>query len=76
MDRIKVREPLVGAWNYLNHEQAIQQAKLADKRWKDKNPGKLNGLPIGIKDIIDTKDMPTEMDHQYVKTECRLRTHI
>ena len=60
LDRIKVREPLVGAWNYLNHEQAIQQAKLADKRWKDKNPGKLNGLPIGIKDIIDTKDMPTE----------------
>ncbi len=60
LDRIKVREPLVGAWNYLNHEQAIQQAKLADKRWKDKNPGKLNGLPIGIKDIVDTKDMPTE----------------
>ena len=60
LDRIKVREPLVGAWNYLNHEQAIQQAKLADNRWKDKNPGKLNGLPIGIKDIIDTKDMPTE----------------
>ena len=60
LDRIKVREPLVGAWNYLNHEQAIQQAKLADKRWKDKNPGKLNGLPIGIKDIIDTRDMPTE----------------
>ncbi len=60
LDHIKVREPLVGAWNYLNHEQVIQQAKLADKRWKDKNPGKLNGLPIGIKDIIDTKDMPTE----------------
>ena len=60
LDHIKIREPLVGAWNYLNQEQAIQQAKLADKRWKDKNPGKLNGLPIGIKDIIDTKDMPTE----------------
>ena len=60
LDRIKVREPLVGAWNYLNHQQAIQQAKLADKRCKDKNPGKLNGLPIGIKDIIDTRDMPTE----------------
>ena len=60
LDHIKIREPLVGAWNYLNQEQAIQQAKLADKRWKDKNPGKLNGLPIGIKDIIDTRDMPTE----------------
>ena len=60
LNHIKIREPLVGAWSFLDYELAIQQAKLADKRWKDKNPGKLNGLPIGIKDIIDTKDMPTE----------------
>ena len=50
LDHIKIREPLVGAWSFIDYELAIQQAKLADKRWKDKNPGKLNGLPIGIKD--------------------------
>jgi len=60
LEHIEKREPLIGAWSFLDPELAIQQAKEADKRWKDKNAGKLNGLPIGIKDIIDTKDMPTE----------------
>ena len=60
LDHIKKREPKVGAWIFLDNEIALKQARLADKRWKEKKPGKLNGLPIGIKDIIDTKDMPTE----------------
>ena len=60
LEHIKKREPAVGAWSYLEPEMAIQQAKEADKRWKNNKAGKLNGLPIGIKDIIDTKDMPTE----------------
>ena len=60
LEHIEKREPTVGAWNYLEPEMAIQQAKEADKRWKSNKAGKLNGLPIGIKDIIDTKDMPTE----------------
>ena len=60
LEHIEKREPLIGAWSFLDPELAIQQAKEADKRWKNKNAGKLNGLPIGIKDIIDTKDMPTE----------------
>ena len=60
LDHIKNREPEVGAWIFLDPEAALKQARLADKRWKDKSPGKLNGLPIGIKDIIDTQDMPTE----------------
>ena len=57
---IKARESEVGAWIFLDPELALKQARHADKRWKDKTPGILNGLPIGIKDIIDTKDMPTE----------------
>ncbi|MDC1086108.1 amidase [Alphaproteobacteria bacterium] len=60
LEHIEKREPLIGAWSFLDPELAIQQAKEADKRWKNKNAGKLNGLPIGIKDIIDTKGMPTE----------------
>ena len=60
LDHIKNREPDVGAWIFLDPEMALQQAREADKRRRDKIPGKLNGLPIGIKDIIDTKDMPTE----------------
>ena len=60
LDHIKNREPDVGAWIFLDPEMALQQAREADKRRRDKSSGKLNGLPIGIKDIIDTKDMPTE----------------
>jgi len=60
LDHIKKREPEVGAWTFLDNEIALKQARFADKKWKEKKPGKLNGLPIGIKDIIDTKDMPTE----------------
>ena len=60
LEHIKNREPEVGAWIFLDPEMALQQAREADKRRRDKSPGKLNGLPIGIKDIIDTKDMPTE----------------
>ena len=60
LEHIKNREPEVGAWIFLDPEMALQQAREADKRRRDKNSGKLNGLPIGIKDIIDTKDMPTE----------------
>ena len=60
LEHIKIREPEVGAWIFLDPEMALQQAREADKRRRDKSSGKLNGLPIGIKDIIDTKDMPTE----------------
>jgi Asp-tRNA(Asn)/Glu-tRNA(Gln) amidotransferase A subunit family amidase len=60
LEHIKNRVPEVGAWIFLDPEMALQQAREADKRRRDKIPGKLNGLPIGIKDIIDTKDMPTE----------------
>ena len=60
LKQIELREDDVGAWIFLDPKLSLEQAREADKRRKDKNAGKLNGLPIGIKDIIDTKDMPTE----------------
>jgi len=60
LKQIELREDDVGAWIFLDPKLALEQAREADKRRKDKNAGNLNGLPIGIKDIIDTKDMPTE----------------
>jgi len=67
LDRIKKREPLVGAWTFIEPELALKQARLADKRRVNKKSGVLNGLPIGIKDIIDTKDMPTENGSSFHK---------
>ncbi|MBI3917163.1 MAG: amidase [Betaproteobacteria bacterium] len=57
LDRIAAREPHVQAWHYLNPEQVIAQARALDKSGKR---GPLLGVPFGVKDIIDTCDMPTE----------------
>src|SRR5215475_16088729 len=57
LDHIAVREPAVQAWHYLNAEQVMAQARALDQR---EPSGPLHGVPFGIKDIIDTYDMPTE----------------
>lgn len=61
LDRIKLREPDVQAWAYLDPDYAMAQARAADAQLKEgKGVGPLHGVPVGIKDIIDTADMPTE----------------
>ena len=57
LERIGQREPEVGAWYYLNPEQVIAKAREIDK---GSRRGPLIGVPFGIKDIIDSCDMPTE----------------
>jgi amidase len=56
LDRIAEREPAVGAWQHLDPKQAIAAAEACDK---GPRRGALQGLPIGVKDIMDTADMPT-----------------
>lgn len=59
--RIAAREPEVQAWAYLDPDAARAQAHAADATRKTgKGVGPLHGVPVGIKDIIDTADMPTE----------------
>ena len=59
--RIEECEPAVKAWAWLDPEQALRAAELADAALAAGSPiGALHGLPIGVKDIIDTFDMPTE----------------
>ena len=49
------------AWTFLDRERALEQARAADAaRREGKGIGPLHGLPVGVKDIIDTADMPTE----------------
>lgn len=57
LERIGSREPAVGAWEYLGTGPAIARARELDRG--DKR-GALTGVPFGVKDIIDTADMPTE----------------
>ena len=61
LERIRSVEPTVQAWAFLDEELARKQARAADALKSSAQPiGPLHGVPVGIKDIIDTTDMPTE----------------
>jgi Asp-tRNA(Asn)/Glu-tRNA(Gln) amidotransferase A subunit family amidase len=47
----------IKAWAWLDPEQALAQARAVDRAGRK---GRLGGVPVGVKDIIDTVDMPTE----------------
>ena len=59
INEIKKKEKDVGAWEFFDEELAIAQAKKADLLHQSGNHGDLHGIPVGIKDIFDTADMPT-----------------
>lgn len=54
--RIAEREPTIRAWAHFDADAALAQARAIDGR-ADK--GLLAGVPVGVKDVIDTADMPT-----------------
>jgi amidase len=56
LDRAEARAA-VKAWVWLDPELALAQARAADRAGR---PGVLKGVPIGVKDVIDTYDMPTQ----------------
>lgn len=56
LERIADREPHVEAWIYLDKGKAMADARAIDA---GSGGGLVRGVPIGVKDIIDTKDMPT-----------------
>jgi Asp-tRNA(Asn)/Glu-tRNA(Gln) amidotransferase A subunit family amidase len=59
--RVEKREAEIGAFVHLDPAQVKAQAEAADRlRAAGRPVGALNGLPVGLKDIIDTADMPTE----------------
>ena len=61
LDYIKALEEKLGAWAFLDPEQALNQARAADQAQQTgRTLGRLHGIPVGVKDIFDTKDMPTE----------------
>ena len=59
--RIQEVDSQVCAWAFLDPEYALEQARTADQLRLSGNPiGPLHGVPVGVKDIFDTADMPTE----------------
>ena len=61
LERIAAMEDRIGAWAHLDADHALKQACEADRIQRDgQTMGPLHGIPVGVKDIFDTKDMPTE----------------
>jgi Asp-tRNA(Asn)/Glu-tRNA(Gln) amidotransferase A subunit family amidase len=61
LDRIDETDAGIGAWVHVDAEGALAQAReLDDLRRKGRALGALHGVPVGLKDIFDVKDMPTE----------------
>ncbi len=58
LEHIATREPVVEAWQHLDAEAALAHARALDRSTVTRGP--LFGVPFGVKDIIDTQDMPTE----------------
>ncbi|KAF2214010.1 hypothetical protein CERZMDRAFT_110980 [Cercospora zeae-maydis SCOH1-5] len=71
--RIDQRDEAVKAWVYLNRQQAIEQAQALDRLSPDQR-GPLHGLPVGIKDIILTKDMPTQYNSKLFESTTPIAT--
>jgi Asp-tRNA(Asn)/Glu-tRNA(Gln) amidotransferase A subunit family amidase len=59
--RVREADAQIQAWAFLDPDHALGQARAADAwRLEGRATGPLHGVPIGLKDIIDTADMPTE----------------
>jgi Asp-tRNA(Asn)/Glu-tRNA(Gln) amidotransferase A subunit family amidase len=56
LERIAACEPELRAWAHLDSEAALAQARERDG---EAPRGPLHGLPVGVKDVIDTADFPT-----------------
>lgn len=56
--RVEAREPVVKAFSFIDQDLVLRQAKALDAR---RVRGPLHGVPVGVKDMIETADMPTQM---------------
>jgi Asp-tRNA(Asn)/Glu-tRNA(Gln) amidotransferase A subunit family amidase len=64
LGRIRASEPRIKAWISLDEKRALALADARDAARAanpDTEPGALHGVPVGVKDIYDTADLPTEM---------------
>jgi Asp-tRNA(Asn)/Glu-tRNA(Gln) amidotransferase A subunit family amidase len=62
LETIAQREPVVKAFTAVNETGARAAADASVARWKAGKPlSPIDGMPVAIKDLLETKDMPTEM---------------
>lgn len=62
LDRISAHEEIVQAFEWIDPARAVDLGRAADERLRRGHPaGPLHGIPVGIKDIIATRGVPTAM---------------
>ena len=62
LDVINERESTVQAFSHLNIDAARAAADESTSRWREgRQLSAIDGMPVGIKDLLETRDMPTEM---------------
>ncbi|MDP5218921.1 amidase [Ruegeria sp. 2205SS24-7] len=82
LDRIEKTDSSIRAWAHLDADAAIDQAREMDRvRKAGRATGALHGVPVGLKDIVDTKDMPTRrgtpiFEGRQPEADARLVEHL
>jgi Asp-tRNA(Asn)/Glu-tRNA(Gln) amidotransferase A subunit family amidase len=62
LQTIAAKESVVQAWVALNESGARAQADASTERWRSRRTlSQIDGMPVGIKDLLETKDMPTQL---------------
>lgn len=65
---IEESDQRIKAWAWVDQDVALRQARICDDLRKRGMPtGALHGIPVGVKDIIDTCDFPTERGSEFFK---------
>ncbi|HEY2874509.1 MAG TPA: amidase family protein, partial [Reyranella sp.] len=65
LERIDKRDADVLAWSHLARDAALERARVLDRGPRQ---GLLHGVPMGVKDIIDSHDQPTTYGSPIYKT--------
>jgi len=61
LDRLHATEPVLHAHSYIDEQGALERAAAIDSDIAERGScGPLHGIPVGIKDLFETRDMPTE----------------
>ncbi|WP_170474586.1 amidase [Ruegeria arenilitoris] len=61
LKRIEETDRVIRAWAYIDASEALGQARELDRiRKAGRATGALHGVPVGLKDIVETRNMPTE----------------
>lgn len=61
LKQIEKLDRTIRAWVHVDHEQVLEEAVRVDERIARGQCGNLAGIPVGVKDIFNTKNMPTQM---------------